>query len=177
MQPFATDFDREDVASGRAGPDLIDTIILYAKKHGISKRRIASMTGIERVRVQRILCSSRALRYEARTSELERIIKAVGMSSYDALVSAEISQVIDENPEVMTLMPFLSNMLNGLVAEIATEIQSTDGILLGSCKTIHGEVLRKRIVKLVAQELRRYFERQDAARADMEEGSARIKIL
>lgn len=174
MQPSATEPERNEAVNHNFGSDLVEAIVAYAGKNRISRRQISLMTGLSRARVQRILCSNPEARYEARTSELNRIVKAIGMNQYDAFVSSEISHILEENPNILDLIPFLSNVLDGLVVEIASEIQATDGIELSSCRIIHAQIMRRRIVKLVVNELHRYFARREALRADMEHGSVRV---
>ncbi|MEP9404294.1 hypothetical protein [Sphingomonas sp. VNH70] len=176
MHSFAADCAYRKAPEANYNSNLVDTIILYAKENRISKRQIAVATGIDRARVQRILSENHNVRYEARSSELNRILKAIGMSRYDALVSEEISELLTERADMLNLLPFLSSMLNGLVSEIASEIQSIEGIEIGACKTVHADAMRKRVAKLVAYELRRFFERQEALYADMEQGVTRARL-
>ncbi|WP_230771729.1 hypothetical protein [Sphingomonas sp. Leaf4] len=176
MNSSVASFALKEATDANYIPGIVDTIILHARKNRISKRQIASLTGINKARIQRILSDDQSARYEARTSELGRIVKAIGMSSYDALVSEEIGEMIRDEADIIELLPFLSNILNGLVSEIACEIRSIDGIVLGACKTVHAEAMRKRLAKLVGHEMRRFFERQEALYADMEQGGTRARI-
>lgn len=176
MSSFAASLVFKEATDANYIPSIVDTIILHAKENRISKRQIANLTGINKARIQRILLDDQGARYEARSSELNRIVKAIGMSNYDALVFEEIGEMVQERADIIDLIPFLSHIINGLVSEIACEIRSIDGIVLGACKAIHAEAMRKRIAKLVGHELRRFFERQEALYADMEQGGTRTRI-
>ncbi|TVV76944.1 hypothetical protein [Sphingomonas solaris] len=154
-QHDATDQSR---SSGR-----VDFILARMSVRNLSRRQVASITGIGRTRLQTILHAEVDKRTPMRMDEFHMILEKLGIGQLEVAIAAD---VIDNQPDVTvetvsSVVSMLAELMRGLPRELIGMVYHIDGLEHSDVRPEHGGRMRELVVRSLASHYRNLADRRD----------------
>lgn len=144
-------------------PERADFVLARMKNDDISRRQIATLTGIRRSKVHSILHSEPDKRGPMRIDEWHAILEVLKISRLEATFAIELIETDSSLSveEISSIAGLMTELYRGLPQELVDMMRHIHGLDHGDVRKEHGGTVRRLLIQFLTTHYQNLVDRRD----------------